>query len=79
MTAADPRPERRVRDPDALVRFRLENLGEPCSLCERRTGVHVHHKVFRSQGGNDEASNCLWLCAVCHDDIHAGRVSRYDL
>jgi 5-methylcytosine-specific restriction endonuclease McrA len=76
---ADPRPEGRVRDPDALKQFRLENLGEPCELCEKRLGGHVHHKVFRSQGGNDEPDNFMWLCVCCHDDIHAGRSDRYGL
>jgi 5-methylcytosine-specific restriction endonuclease McrA len=74
---SDPRPERRTVDIDALRRFRLEHLDEPCDLCERRTGIHVHHKVFRSQGGADEPGNLLWLCYICHDDIHAGRISRY--
>ncbi|MGZ3333981.1 MAG: RNA-guided endonuclease IscB [Isosphaeraceae bacterium] len=34
--------------------------------------LHVHHKVFRSQGGSDEPSNLVTLCATCHDDLHAG-------
>jgi 5-methylcytosine-specific restriction endonuclease McrA len=33
--------------------------------------------VFRSQGGNDEASNLMWLCRACHDGIHIGRLDRY--
>ena len=73
----DPKPAKRIVDIPALRRFRLENLGEPCQVCELRPGVHVHHKVFRSQGGNDTADNLLWLCYACHDDVHAGRVDRY--
>ncbi len=69
----------RVKDPDALKRFRLEHVFEPCDLCENRVGVHVHHKTFRSQGGDDVEENLLWLCRVCHDDIHSGRSRRYDL
>jgi len=34
--------------------------------------LHVHHKVFRAQGGSDEPSNLITLCATCHDDLHAG-------
>lgn len=73
----DPKPPKRIRDPDALRRFRLEHQGEPCDLCELRLGVHVHHKTFRSQGGGDVPDNLLWLCYICHDDIHSGRLDRY--
>ena len=73
-----PHPRyRRVVDRDAIKRFRLDNLGEPCELCEQRPGKDPHHKVFRSQGGDDHADNLLWVCAYCHDDIHAGRTDRY--
>jgi hypothetical protein len=58
---ADPRPEGRVRDPDALKRFALGNSGEPCFSCERRPGTEVHHKTFRSQGGDDAPDNLVWL------------------
>jgi hypothetical protein len=29
-------------------------------------GVHSHHIIFKSQGGTDEVSNGIYLCAVCH-------------
>ena len=74
----DPKPEGRVRDPDALKRFRLEHLGEPCDFDCGRFGTDAHHRVFRSQGGNDEESNLIWLCRPCHDGIHAGRIDRYE-
>jgi hypothetical protein len=73
----DPRPPKRVVDPEALRRFRLENLGEPCHVCERRPGVDPHHVIFRSGGGGDVPDNLLWLCRPCHDDLHAGRSNRY--
>ena len=65
--------EPRVKDPDALARFRLEHLGEPCETCESRRGIHVHHKVFRSRGGGDVEENLAWLCWVCHDAAHGIR------
>ena len=34
--------------------------------------LHVHHKTFRSNGGTDEPSNLITLCATCHDALHAG-------
>jgi len=75
----DPKPAGRVKDPEALRRFRLERMGEPCELCEQRPGTDVHHRVFRSQGGNDEESNLILLCRICHDGIHAGRIDRHNL
>jgi len=74
---SDFRPLRRIKSPDALARFRLEHFGEPCEICERRTGVHAHHKKFRSAGGDDAPENLLWVCLSCHDDIHSGRIDRY--
>lgn len=76
--SADPRPSRRIRDPDLLARFRLEHTGELCAICERRFGIDAHHRKFRSGGGDDVESNLLWLCRYCHDDIHSGRLDRYD-
>ena len=35
--------------------------------------LHVHHKVFRSQGGTNDPSNLVTLCETCHDDLHAGK------
>jgi 5-methylcytosine-specific restriction endonuclease McrA len=75
----DPKPQPRIKDQYAMHLFRLEHLGEPCDICELRPGSQVHHKVFRSQGGNDEAANLLWVCHLCHDDVHAGRIDRYAL
>jgi 5-methylcytosine-specific restriction endonuclease McrA len=73
----DPKPPRRVKDPAALRAYRLEMSGEPCMVCERRTGTQAHHVTFRSQGGGDVPRNLMWLCLWCHDDIHAGRAERY--
>ena len=64
------KPSRRIRDPLALRRFRLQHIGEPCDECEARTGVHAHHRTFRSQGGDDVPENLQWLCQICHDAAH---------
>lgn len=34
--------------------------------------LHVHHVVFRSQGGTDTPSNLTVLCETCHDALHRG-------
>ncbi len=69
----DWKSPKRSRNPDTLKKFRLENLNEPCSVCEQRPGVHVHHRVFRSQGGSDLPENLDWLCSVCHHAAHGIR------
>ena len=73
----DWKPSPRVKDPDAVRRFRLLRLGEPCEECEARPGIHVHHRVFRSQGGDDVEDNFSWLCGSCHDREHGVRSTWY--
>ena len=65
--------EPRTRDPDLLREFRMQHIWEPCEECEMRPGIHVHHRVFRSQGGGDEWENLQWLCGSCHDQAHGIR------
>jgi hypothetical protein len=69
---ADPKQGKRIKDLDAILRFRLEHLHEPCEICELRPGVDPHHLTYRSQGGHDTADNLVWVCRECHDDIHRG-------
>ena len=69
----DPKPARRVRDPEALRKFHLEHAGEPCENCAIRPGIHAHHMIFRSRGGDDVEGNLLWLCGPCHDEEHGIR------
>lgn len=69
----DPKPWARLRDKYVLELFRLAHLGEPCEQCERRPGTDAHHRVYRSQGGDDHPDNLAWLCRTCHRDLHEGR------
>ena len=32
---------------------------------------HVHHILFRSNGGTDSPDNLIVLCEVCHNELHA--------
>lgn len=34
-------------------------------------GDQAHHVRRRSQGGQDDPGNLLWVCRSCHDHIHA--------
>ena len=40
-----------------------------CVLCGQLAN-DVHHVVFRSHGGKDEAGNCVCLCRQCHELAH---------
>ena len=46
---------------------------EVCGLCSidfANVPRERHHKVLRSQGGDDSARNLVALCKVCHDAVH---------
>ena len=76
--SSDSKPRKRIKDPDALERFRLEHAYEPCDECGLRPGSEVHHDTFRSQSGGDVPSNLRWLCTVCHSGRHGIRAFTYD-
>lgn len=49
-----------------------------CQYCRGRhkdSKLEVHHIVFRSQGGSDEADNLITLCHTCHKALHNGTIS----
>lgn len=39
---------------------------------EHSKNLHVHHIIFKSDGGPDTKENLIALCKRCHDDLHAG-------
>lgn len=45
-----------------------------CQKCKaKNTKLHVHHIVFRSNGGTNAPSNLITLCESCHDKLHEGK------
>ncbi|MBT8467508.1 MAG: HNH endonuclease [Deltaproteobacteria bacterium] len=61
-----------AKTPPGLVRrIRARDDGH-CQSCGAVIHLHVHHVVFRSQGGKTEAANLLTVCARCHAMIHTG-------
>jgi len=51
----------------------LHRDGYQCKKCKTKKGkLHVHHVVFRSNGGTDTPSNLMTLCEDCHDRLHNG-------
>ena len=63
----------RIKNPEALKRFRLAHLGEPCEDCRERPGTQVHHVIFKGQQGDDVPDNFRWLCIYCHGKAHGVR------
>src|SRR4029077_17113814 len=73
MNQIRPKQPRLRLDPepyDQLRRRVLRRDGWRCQSCGARSNVEVHHKEFRSQGGNDSERNLITLCVVCHSRAH---------
>ncbi len=47
-----------------------------CELCGVRCIGEVHHARSRGARGNDEPSNLISLCLLCHRKVHDGNVPR---
>jgi len=41
----------------------------PCEVCGA-TSSDIHHIIFKSQRGTDDASNLIALCRLCHNIAH---------
>jgi 5-methylcytosine-specific restriction endonuclease McrA len=51
----------------------LHRDGYQCQKCKTRKGkLHVHHVVFRSNGGTNTPDNLITLCESCHEKLHNG-------
>jgi 5-methylcytosine-specific restriction endonuclease McrA len=51
----------------------LHRDGYQCQKCKTKKGkLHVHHIIFRSNGGTDSPENLIVLCNFCHDKLHSG-------
>ena len=51
----------------------LNRDGYKCHICKtKKQGVRldVHHIIFRSKGGSDDADNLITLCHNCHTKLH---------
>lgn len=49
-----------------------------CQYCKGKSKdsrLHVHHIIFRRNGGSDEQENLITLCKTCHDKLHEGKIS----
>jgi hypothetical protein len=67
-----PRDEYKALSNLVLARDRFR-----CRHCKTRNNLHLHHVIFRSQGGNDSSDNLITLCSNfdgggCHEAAHRG-------
>jgi 5-methylcytosine-specific restriction endonuclease McrA len=68
-----PKLPRLRLDPELYDRLRKQVLrrdGWRCQICGSRSNLEVHHKQFRSKGGDDSENNLITLCGRCHALIH---------
>jgi 5-methylcytosine-specific restriction endonuclease McrA len=68
-----PKQSRVRLDPELYERLRHEVLrrdGWRCQNCGSRSNLEVHHKEFRSQGGDDSEENLITFCVACHSLLH---------
>lgn len=80
MAFALPKPRPKLLDKRAIAATKLyqwrelrktvlKRDGNRCRACGRKAS-EIHHILFRSLGGKDEASNLLALCDSCHQSAH---------
>ena len=60
-------------DPVSHESLRLQVLhrdGWRCQSCGAMSNLQIHHKLFRSQSGEDSEDNLITLCVSCHEGVH---------
>jgi 5-methylcytosine-specific restriction endonuclease McrA len=68
-----PKRSRQRLDPELYERLRRQVLrrdGWRCQGCGTSSNLEVHHREFRSQGGEDSDANLITLCVACHSLLH---------
>jgi len=59
----------------AYVLARDEYKCQYCKTKKNNIKLHVHHLIYRSQGGTNTPINLLTLCEKCHDKVHSNKIS----
>ncbi len=50
-----------------------------CQCCKTKKGtLHVHHIIYRSNGGSDKMENLITLCEDCHKKLHDGELKEFE-
>ena len=81
-----PAHDRKI--PDAIRIKVLERDNYKCQCCNWNHGqlklsdprrlLELHHKVHHAKGGENTLTNLITFCNVCHDEIHAKKLSVED-
>ena len=51
----------------------IKQRGNSCQMCGATGTLHAHHITPMSDGGTDDDSNLLLVCADCHLKVHGKR------
>ena len=56
-----------------LKAYILHRDGYKCQKCKKgKRKLHVHHILFKKDGGTNTPSNLITLCSDCHKKLHSG-------
>jgi hypothetical protein len=70
------KPTPKKNDPSDDLKQEVRDLdGNRCRFCGRSgVALHVHHVLYRSEGGEHDVGNLLTLCNDCHNPmVHANK------
>lgn len=60
-----------------VKQFVLKRDNYVCQNCKGKSKdnrLHVHHIIFRCNGGADHQDNLITLCKTCHNKLHTGKI-----
>lgn len=65
--------------PKKIVKAVFERDDYTCRFCHQQQppeqhSLHCHHKIYKSQGGQDIESNLQTVCYWCHRKIHDAHI-----
>jgi 5-methylcytosine-specific restriction endonuclease McrA len=66
------KPKKAGPNPALLAKVK-ELDGFRCRFCGRVDSLHVHHIVYRSQGGTHDEANLITLCVQHHELVHSNK------
>lgn len=68
------KPKKKKEDiPEAVRRAVLGRDKNRCRFCSTKDGLHLHHVIYRSQGGEHVEHNLITLCQRHHNLVHSDK------
>jgi len=49
----------------------IKRDGYRCVTCNQISNLEVHHKQYKSNGGDDSIDNLITVCNLCHYKLHS--------